>query len=1147
MSDQTQNTLFRFRATRTPELISQEKRQNYYVEHPTGSTGHFYTAMTPPPVNKRLGMESAATGFIPSALDLDSVIALNPNLYEFGILLLSKRLSIKYVDISLIVPGLTVLSGPNKIILWDNLFYQIITQESPYIREAIIYLLKANHFVTGFNALSITNDEQTKRWADLNIVLPVELFKIEEDYHTSTTIPNTAKSNLVKKHVEIAENVLRAKLAVQAVKELEVIERNYHETQMAAEKAYVISYNNTLKNDVLTSPKVMETDQISGYQFETHAAPFSPADFTYEPTAEIDLGVITAGTTPISYYALNNNGLLVGKSFSEVKEDVSKYVKECLKPAYSFTGFSVENADVNGTSIPTCSLDNRYNKKNSYLIKPIKKATNTYAIILSVDVKDSCLQLTSATVTIATISPTILSRFNSTNSNGVITIEFLPDATITSTTTIGTVGELVFNNGLVLSWNQSMEMTYGSFGVMEADENSEGNQKLFIPSGYGLRKLGVEDYLKVDQSLCGYLPGEVSHIENILAREYKERSTRRLRRSEDTTTVTSETESESMTDTTSTNRFDMQKEIASVIQSSREFGITGSLHVGAGYSSPNVTGGPTFDASIDVGANFATSSSKEQSTRNAVNIAQEITQKALERVVSKIKEERVTKIIEEFEEQNKHGFDNRQGEVHISGVYRWVDAHYINKVYKYNMRTQYEFMIPEPAAFHLIAKAAGVSSGNEVPLIRPKDPRKDQFGQIEPLKTAASIDDKNYQFWAAAYNAEVTPPPPKVQVVGKTYRVPDDGKPWYEGTKGVTDMIPLPEGYGLRKAYVAAMGETVWIAKDKQSWSRYYISVGDNTREYWCGNIHKQMFLEDNATTDLEHYTDSIPVAVQFVGINGGIVTITLDLLRKEEVYTAWQLETYKAIIDAYEAKLLEYNSALAEMEAKKGVQMGDNPAYYREIEQIVLKKNCIAYLIGHTNMGKSHISGDEMKNFNVKITSEMDKYAATVKFMEQAFEWNIMSYNFYPFYWAGADSWLPLYGHQNDDPTFKAFLQSGMARVVVTVRPGFEKAVAHYIETGQIWNGGEVPVIGDPLYLSIIEEMKNIESDGPIGKPWLTKVPTTLTIVQKDTVSLDASGLPYWCTTGAPTEAFTPEPDALSNLQVFIEGYSLPEEPPVV
>jgi len=184
-----------------------------------------------------------------------------------------------------------------------------------------------------------------------------------------------------------------------------------------------------------------------------------------------------------------------------------------------------------------------------------------------------------------------------------------------------------------------------------------------------------------------------------------------------------------------------------------------------------------------------------------------------------------------------------------------------------------------------------------------------------------------------------------------------------------------------------------------------------------------------------------------------------------------WQLSTFKSIISAYENKLQDYKDALAEMEARKGILMGDNPGYYRRIENTVLKKNCISYLAGHATLGQSYTTGEEIGNHQVQITEEMDKYAATVKFFEQAFDWEIMDYHFYPFYWADKDRWAKLYAIENDDHLFRAFLRSGMARTIVTVRPGFEEAVMYYLRTGLIWNGGTMPVIEDELYISIVDE----------------------------------------------------------------------------
>ena len=63
-------------------------------------------------------------------------------------------------------------------------------------------------------------------------------------------------------------------------------------------------------------------------------------------------------------------------------------------------------------------------------------------------------------------------------------------------------------------------------------------------------------------------------------------------------------------------------------------------------------------------------------------------------------------------------------------------------------------------------------------------------------------------------------------------------------------------------------------------------------------------------------------------------------------------------------------------------------------------------------------------------------------------------------------------------------------------------------METGEIWNGGDLVLDhDDDLYISIAEEMQIIE--GAVEKEWETRVPTALTMIQKDTVGLDETGLP--------------------------------------
>lgn len=193
------------------------------------------------------------------------------------------------------------------------------------------------------------------------------------------------------------------------------------------------------------------------------------------------------------------------------------------------------------------------------------------------------------------------------------------------------------------------------------------------------------------------------------------------------------------------------------------------------------------------------------------------------------------------------------------------------------------------------------------------------------------------------------------------------------------------------------------------------------------------------------------------------------------------------------------------------------NPQFNRITEQREIKRICIEMLTGPFNIpvGKNYYrtvspcDNNPTEIHSVKQNPSFDRYTSHVKFFEQAFDWEIMSYIFYPYYWADKCKWIELFQSTDaNDPVFQSFLQSGMARVIVPVREGFEQAVPFFMETGDIWNGGGL-VLDDnsDLYLSIVEEMQEVE--GVVEEEWQTTVPTSLTIVQNQSAQLDEGGLP--------------------------------------
>lgn len=93
------------------------------------------------------------------------------------------------------------------------------------------------------------------------------------------------------------------------------------------------------------------------------------------------------------------------------------------------------------------------------------------------------------------------------------------------------------------------------------------------------------------------------------------------------------------------------------------------------------------------------------------------------------------------------------------------------------------------------------------------------------------------------------------------------------------------------------------------------------------------------------------------------------------------------------------------------------------------------------------------------------------------------------------------------------------MAKILVPIRPQFEKAVMWYIETGEVYTEGDflIPETADERYetlLGDIGEQDKVTVEGT----WQTRIPSTLTIIQGQTTYYnDLKGLPCDCKDTSP------------------------------
>jgi len=277
--------------------------------------------------------------------------------------------------------------------------------------------------------------------------------------------------------------------------------------------------------------------------------------------------------------------------------------------------------------------------------------------------------------------------------------------------------------------------------------------------------------------------------------------------------------------------------------------------------------------------------------------------------------------------------------------------------------------------------------------------------------------------------------------------------------------------------------------------------------------------------TGSKNYADgpdgTIDIIVNLRRINSWSVLVRANCALKPDVRQAWQLATYTAIMDAYNAQLQAYNDAAAAAAAAAEVataaqedeaEGGRNPQFNDQIVHTELKRLCIEMMM--TPFGYKQGARDFYRDGQCGVPilpsdKELGNYKVLIDFFEQAFDWHIMAQMFYPYYWAQRCRWKELFqSTDSNDQGFQAFLQSGMAKVVVPIKPGYEAAVAFYMETGDIWTGTRMVIhTDDETYLSLVDEMNAVE--GFVEREWQTTVPTTLTIIQRDSVLLAAGGLP--------------------------------------
>lgn len=673
-----------------------------------------------------------------------------------------------------------------------------------------------------------------------------------------------------------------------------------------------------------------------------------------------------------------------------------------------------------------------------------------------------------------------------------------------------------------------------------------------------IKPIGIGDLQVVKQWLCGYKAGEISHIHNIMKNEKKERSHRHLEKNEEIFSFSSEQTSETQRESQTTDRFEVKREAEIVIKTDINIGantnftyknnmITASVGANFAYANSNqFTQRSTQNFARDV-MNKAVSQVQNKVTQNrsSTNIfeTEETNKHGFDNTQAGATH--ISGIYRWLDKKYKAQLYNYGKRLMFEFILPEPGAFYVMSKLK---ASEFEMDVPqrpdEPEYMAIKIKKPGSADD-----LAPEDINNEIFNKLriiydledfsfpEETKVLGFINSEtnnNFYEKTGLPGSEWYSTSYLTRLDAKDYELTSlivEGAAYFRGKE--QDGEPNdPREQNIIKIFLD--GSEVFREENNRAvWHQYNPPVRqDLISPHVISNENISLMI---GLWDGDYYNLTI----------SGIFTRTSKLLSN------WQFDVFKKIQSVeqkriekinqeleitYNSKLSNYYNKLGELNAQavNDLIQGKSEAFNSQIIREELKKHCVTMIANEFDsnqdddlssnkdalsdvpgklkyqkfsageQGKPPVPFAEFKvitedvkypKINLEIAKEKAKF---IQFLEQAFEWQQIAYIFYPYFWSHEAKWIELMNRLDyTDNSMTAFLKAGSARVLLAVTPAYNEAVMHFLATREPWEGGPLPVIGDPFFIPIHEEIRKQQDDlqnaVPEGESWEFEVPTSL------------------------------------------------------
>lgn len=667
-----------------------------------------------------------------------------------------------------------------------------------------------------------------------------------------------------------------------------------------------------------------------------------------------------------------------------------------------------------------------------------------------------------------------------------------------------------------------------------------------------IREIGVGDLKVVRQRLVAYRPGEISHIHNVLKGESKTRDHKRTESSEDTFSFTETTDEETTRDVQTTQRFELKTEAENVVRAT--LGVNANANV-TYQSTPvvaSVSAGFSYNRSTEDTAktahNFArdvidkaVSRVQEQATIARSTVRRTSTEEHNQQVFNNIKGENhvsgIYRWIDKVYEAQVYTYGRRLMYEFLipQPAAFWADS--VLRSFSSRLRVPQPPLKPE---YETVENPGGLAGPQDVLEASYKRLRVDyDLDELPPPVETKSVALRNKTDGGRRFAEK--------DLSGAEHYHAFDASG--EGLAGYRVTAVHVNGFcnfhhkDAKNGLDLEIGGKLVLAK---------LLEADPPAKEWAPD------WDEPPIEAIEFASDDTAVQLRFhQEIWYYELAVVIDLQVTEAVRGPWQTAVFKVVKEAeerkvkaanaekrarYERELAEYHDRIAELKATAIDELlaGTSEAGNKALMDEEIKKHCLSMITKEFDAVRSddvlsditttgtrtvkpvwtRFEVTEKDDFSRPTTAgfvigpdkqepevewpaidipESRRKGRTVQFLEQAFEWEHLSYLFYPYFWAEEPRWIELMHRRDDaDATFTAFLRAGMARVLVAVSPGYDCAVMTYLKCRTPWGiGAGQPAIGDPLFVPLYEEVRAQTDDRlggePDGEPWRFTVPTTL------------------------------------------------------